>query len=120
MTRLLKDSIGGNFKTTLIVTCSPHCFNFEETVSSLNFAKRAKKIKNKVKVNIKRNPEELENIILGLQGKLKIANELLNNRVSKEIKNDSSKDLSNLFKNNFKIENMIKKSSFDVKIYIFK
>ncbi len=64
LTRLLKDSLGGNFKTTLIVTCSPHSFNVEETISTLNFAKRTKNVQNKVKANIKKSPEEFEKIIL--------------------------------------------------------
>ena len=71
LTRLLKDSLGGNFKTTLIVTCSPHSYNVEETLSTLNFAKRAKKVKNRVKVNIKRSPLELEKIIANLTDKIK-------------------------------------------------
>ena len=45
LTRLLKDSLGGNYKTTLIVTCSPHSFNVDETISTLNFANRAKNVK---------------------------------------------------------------------------
>ena len=75
LTRLLKDSLGGNFKTTLIVTCSPHSFNVEETISTLNFAKRAKNVKNIVKDNIKRCPEELERIIIKLSEKIKTLNE---------------------------------------------
>ena len=74
LTRLLKDSLGGNFKTTLVVTCSPHYYNLEETISTLNFAKRAKRVKNKVKLNIKRDPEELERIIQSLENKLKVVN----------------------------------------------
>jgi len=73
LTRILKDSLGGNFKTTLIVTCSPHSYNIDETISTLNFAKRAKKIKNIVKANIKRPPEELERAIGLLQIELKKA-----------------------------------------------
>ena len=75
LTRILKDSLGGNFKTTLIVTCSPHYYNIDETISTLNFAKRAKKIKNIVKANIKRAPEELERAITLLQQELKSAYE---------------------------------------------
>ncbi len=71
LTRLLKDSLGGNFKTTLIVTCSPHSFNVEETISTLNFAKRAKNVQNKVKANIKKSPEEFEKIIERLEEKIK-------------------------------------------------
>jgi kinesin family protein 5 len=72
LTRILQDSLGGNYKTTLIVTCSPHSGNVEETLSTLKFAQRAKKIKNKVKVNIKRSNEELEMLLQ------KVTNELLN------------------------------------------
>ena len=66
LTRVLKDSLGGNFKTTLIVTCYTHLMNVDETISTLNFAKRAKKVNNIVKPNIKRNPEDLEKIILNM------------------------------------------------------
>lgn len=55
LTRLLQESLGGNYKTTLMVACSPHPRNFEETISTLKFAIRAKTIKNKPKVNVKRS-----------------------------------------------------------------
>jgi kinesin family protein 5 len=48
---VLQESLGGNAKTTLIVTCSPSPFNDLETLSTLRFGVRAKKIKNKPKVN---------------------------------------------------------------------
>ena len=38
LTRILQESLGGNYKTSLIVTCSPHSYHFEETTSSLKFA----------------------------------------------------------------------------------
>jgi len=38
LTRLLKESLGGNNKTSLIVACSPHHTNIEETISTLRFA----------------------------------------------------------------------------------
>ena len=40
--------VAGNSKTSLIVACSPHLDNIEETISTLRFAQRAKTIKNKV------------------------------------------------------------------------
>eukprot|EP01084_Bolivina_argentea_P309016 534480_1 len=40
LTRVLKDSLGGNSKTTLLVACSPHIWNRPETVSTLRFAAR--------------------------------------------------------------------------------
>lgn len=57
LTRLLQDSLGGNYKTSLIVNCSPALATKEETLNSLNFAVRAKAIKNKAKINIKESPD---------------------------------------------------------------
>lgn len=51
LTRILQDSLGGNSKTVLIVTCSPSPYNESETVSTCRFGIRAKSIKNKPKVN---------------------------------------------------------------------
>ena len=51
LTRLLQESLGGNAKTSLIVTVSPSSYNTEETVSSLNFAMRAMKVQNKPIIN---------------------------------------------------------------------
>ena len=44
LTRLLQDSLGGNTKTTFIVTLSPSEDALEETLSTLQFANRAKKV----------------------------------------------------------------------------
>lgn len=51
LTRVLQDSLGGNAKTALIVTCSPSPYNEPETISTLRFGIRAKAIKNKPKIN---------------------------------------------------------------------
>ena len=51
LTRILQESIGGNAKTSLIVTVSPSNYNSEETLSSLNFGSRAMKVKNKPIIN---------------------------------------------------------------------
>ena len=51
LTRLLQESLGGNAKTSLIVTISPSSYNTEETLSSLNFGQRAMKVKNKPIIN---------------------------------------------------------------------
>ena len=114
MTRLLKDSLGGNFKTTLIVTCSPSIYNYEETISSLNFAKRAKKIKNIVKINIKRDPLELEKIIFSLKNKLKSANDEIFKINSSRIKVDSMKTCMSLTKE----ESCNASNSHDVNFYL--
>ncbi|RKP18003.1 hypothetical protein ROZALSC1DRAFT_30250, partial [Rozella allomycis CSF55] len=51
LTRLLQDSLGGNSKTLMIATLSPASYNYDETLSTLRYASRAKNIKNKPKVN---------------------------------------------------------------------
>ena len=51
LTFLLKDSLGGNSKTCIITNVSPAGKNSEETLSTLRFAQRAKKIQNAAVVN---------------------------------------------------------------------
>ena len=60
LTRVLQDSIGGNSKTCLIITCSPASYNEPETLSTLRFGVRAKAIKNKPKVNKEYSIAELK------------------------------------------------------------
>lgn len=52
MTRILKDSLGGNCKTSIIICCSPSDYNREETRSTLMFGVRAKTIENSVSTNV--------------------------------------------------------------------
>lgn len=51
LTRLLQDSLGGRTKTCIIATISPARSNMEETLSTLDYAMRAKSIRNKPEVN---------------------------------------------------------------------
>jgi hypothetical protein len=43
--------LGGNTKTVMIANIGPADYNFDETLSSLRYASRAKNIKNKPKIN---------------------------------------------------------------------
>eukprot|EP00011_Vannellida_sp_DIVA3-517-6-12_P013032 CAMPEP_0114620886 /NCGR_PEP_ID=MMETSP0168-20121206/8952_1 /TAXON_ID=95228 ORGANISM="Vannella sp., Strain DIVA3 517/6/12" /NCGR_SAMPLE_ID=MMETSP0168 /ASSEMBLY_ACC=CAM_ASM_000044 /LENGTH=1105 /DNA_ID=CAMNT_0001832083 /DNA_START=33 /DNA_END=3346 /DNA_ORIENTATION=+ len=70
LTFILRESLGGNCKTTLLIACSPHVFNLEETVSTLQFGKRAKTIKNVVSKNEQRSVAELMAIIERLKKEL--------------------------------------------------
>ena len=105
LTRILKESLGGNYKTYLIVTCSPHSYNLDEIISSLLFAKRVKCIKNKYRINIKYSYEELQNLVDKLNEKLVIANnkiyKLLNGEKidlkNEENKNNKKEILNNSF-----------------------
>lgn len=51
LTRLLQDSLGGNTKTLMIACLSPANYNYDETLSTLRYANRAKNIQNKPKIN---------------------------------------------------------------------
>ncbi|XP_076646621.1 chromosome-associated kinesin KIF4B-like [Halictus rubicundus] len=51
LTRLLQDSLGGNSMTLMIACVSPADYNLDETLSTLRYADRARKIKNKPVVN---------------------------------------------------------------------
>ncbi|XP_071810654.1 kinesin-like protein KIF13A isoform X3 [Apostichopus japonicus] len=51
LTWLLKDSLGGNSKTVMVATISPAMDNYEETLSTLRYADRAKRIVNHAVVN---------------------------------------------------------------------
>uniref|UniRef100_A0A8C4UBX0 Kinesin family member 13A n=1 Tax=Falco tinnunculus TaxID=100819 RepID=A0A8C4UBX0_FALTI len=51
LTWLLKDNLGGNSQTAMIATISPAADNYEETLSTLRYADRAKRIVNHAVVN---------------------------------------------------------------------
>ncbi|PNH06269.1 Kinesin-II subunit [Tetrabaena socialis] len=51
LTRLLQDSLGGNTKTIMCANMGPADWNYDETLSTLRYANRAKNIKNKPKIN---------------------------------------------------------------------
>ncbi|PIK33299.1 hypothetical protein BSL78_29887 [Apostichopus japonicus] len=52
LTRLLKDSLGGNCKTVMIAAISPSHLSFEDTYNTLRYANRTKDIKTNLKRNI--------------------------------------------------------------------
>lgn len=56
LTRLLQNALGGSSKTIMVCALSPASSNYEETLSTLRYADRAKKIKNTAVVN--ENPQE--------------------------------------------------------------
>lgn len=75
LTRLLQDSLGGNTKTVMIAALSPADYNYDETLSTLRYASRAKAIKNKPIVNedpkdalLKQYEEEIKKLKDMLEG----------------------------------------------------
>ncbi|KAI8593953.1 P-loop containing nucleoside triphosphate hydrolase protein, partial [Geranomyces variabilis] len=51
LTRMLQDSLGGNSQTLMLACVSPSDTNYAETLNTLNYANRARNIKNKVVIN---------------------------------------------------------------------
>jgi kinesin family protein 4/21/27 len=90
LTRLLKDSLGGNSITLMIACVSPADYNVEETVSTLRYADRARKIQNKPVINqdpkaaeintLKKIIQELKLQIVGQGGPVVCSNEIANIR----------------------------------------
>lgn len=80
LTRILQNALGGNSKTVMICALSPAGLNYEETLSTLRYADRAKKIQNKAIVNesehdkmvrmLKEENSELQNLIKELTRKI--------------------------------------------------
>ncbi|CAK5068661.1 unnamed protein product [Meloidogyne enterolobii] len=51
LTRILQDSLGGNSKTCMIANIGPAAYNYAETISTLRYASRAKRIQNMARIN---------------------------------------------------------------------
>lgn len=51
LTRLLQDSLGGNTRTLMVACLSPAADNYEESLSTLRYANRAKSIQNRPRIN---------------------------------------------------------------------
>ena len=67
LTLILKDSLGGSSKTTLLCTASRLKRHSEESIQTLYFASRAKTIKNNAKKNIILSAGELQYLANGLK-----------------------------------------------------
>uniref|UniRef100_A0A665XCW2 Chromosome-associated kinesin KIF4-like n=1 Tax=Echeneis naucrates TaxID=173247 RepID=A0A665XCW2_ECHNA len=109
LTRLLQDSLGGNSHTLMIACVSPADSNMEETINTLRYADRARKIKNKPIVNVdpraaemnrlKQQVQELQVMLLHARGGVapspeKVTNLLERNRALQDENNKLSRELS--------------------------
>ncbi|KAM6058375.1 kinesin-like protein KIF7 isoform 2-T2 [Chlamydotis macqueenii] len=67
ITRILKDSLGGNAQTVMIACVSPSSSDFDETLNTLNYASRAQNIQNKAVVNCRKETEHVEELHLQIK-----------------------------------------------------
>lgn len=72
LTRLLMDSLGGNSKTTLIICCSTDREHITETLSTLRFGERAKKVQNNARINEEISMEELKAMLAAAKKEIEI------------------------------------------------
>ncbi|XP_035008252.2 kinesin-like protein KIF17 [Hippoglossus stenolepis] len=80
LTRLLQDSLGGNTRTLMIACLSPADNNYEETLSTLRYANRAKSIQNRPRINedpkdalLREYQEEIKSLRALISGQLGMA-----------------------------------------------
>jgi kinesin family protein 3/17 len=95
LTRILQDSLGGNTKTLMIAAVSPASDNFDETMSTLRYASRAKLIKNKPIVN--QDPKDA--MLAQYAEEIKKLRELLKNKGGQGLAVDGAireEDMANL------------------------
>ncbi|XP_067442633.1 kinesin-like protein KIF17 isoform X2 [Thunnus thynnus] len=81
LTRLLQDSLGGNTRTLMIACLSPADNNYEESLSTLRYANRAKSIQNRPRINedpkdalLREYQEEIKKLRALVSGQLGTAN----------------------------------------------
>lgn len=67
LTMILMEALGGNSKTTLIICCTRESSQQSETLSTLRFGERAKKIQNHAKVNEELSVTELKALLAAAQ-----------------------------------------------------
>jgi uncharacterized membrane protein YgcG len=75
LTRLLKDSLGGNCRTVMIANISSAESSFEETLNTLKYANRAKNIKTHVQrnvLNVNYHISEYVQLIDNLRGEIQL------------------------------------------------
>ena len=73
LTRLLKESLGGNTKSIMIACISSSFLCYEETINTLKYASRARAIKRKIHKNVKEiktNKAQYKQVINGLKDEI--------------------------------------------------
>lgn len=101
LTRLLKDSLGGNTKTIMIACVSPCHLHYEETANTLKYASNAKRIKRQITKNVKEvemHISQYREIIDSLKAEIASLRKQLNernleNRINDVIKSEEQKSV---------------------------
>ncbi|KAM6151861.1 chromosome-associated kinesin KIF4A [Rhynchocyon petersi] len=104
LTRLLQDSLGGNSHTLMIACVSPADSNLEETLNTLRYADRARKIKNKPVVNIDPQTAELNHLKQQVQQLQVLLLQAHGGTLPESINMEPSENLQSLMEKNRSLE----------------
>uniref|UniRef100_A0A8C2Z1F5 Kinesin-like protein n=1 Tax=Cyclopterus lumpus TaxID=8103 RepID=A0A8C2Z1F5_CYCLU len=91
LTRLLKDSLGGNSRTVMIAHISPASVGFEESRNTLAYADRAKSIRTRVKknlINVSYHIAQYTNIISDLRCEIQRLKKKIADQASRQLNSD--------------------------------
>ncbi|CAH8522665.1 unnamed protein product [Schistosoma turkestanicum] len=116
LTRLLQDSLGGNTKTLMIACLSPADNNYDETLSTLRYANRAKNICNKPRIN--EDPKDA--LLRQYQEEIKHLKELLNNMQLSQRNFEKSNEKENIEKLDTEAEEEKFKKDYELKLEAMK
>nr|XP_037289010.1 osmotic avoidance abnormal protein 3-like [Rhipicephalus microplus] len=110
LTRLLQDSLGGNTRTLMLACISPADVNYDETLSTLRYASRAKNIQNRPCVNedpkdalLREYRQELERLKQLLSGGSFMATPAASSATPEE-RPDSNSEVVNQLKNDYEAQ----------------
>ncbi|XP_035469172.1 kinesin-like protein KIF19 [Scophthalmus maximus] len=98
LTRLLKDSLGGNSRTVMIAHISPASVAFEESRNTLAYADRAKSIRTRVKrnlINVTYHIAQYTNIISDLRCEIQRLKKKIADQASRQVNSDRA-DIRNV------------------------
>uniref|UniRef100_A0A674DYG2 Kinesin-like protein n=1 Tax=Salmo trutta TaxID=8032 RepID=A0A674DYG2_SALTR len=91
LTRLLKDSLGGNSRTVMIAHISPASLAFEESRNTLSYADRAKSIRTRVKrnlLNVSYHIAQYTNIISDLRSEIQRLKKKIADQAGRQLNSD--------------------------------
>ncbi|CAL8283351.1 unnamed protein product [Merluccius merluccius] len=98
LTRLLKDSLGGNSRTVMIAHISPASLAFEESRNTLTYADRAKSIRTRVKknlINVSYHIAQYTNIISDLRCEIQRLKKKIADQAGRQLHSDRA-DIRNV------------------------
>ena len=95
LTRLLKDSLGGNARTVMIANVSPSINTFDDTYNTLKYANRAKNIKTVVTRNVLNAQYHISNYV-NIINNLKNEISQLKQQIISKNKNSINETINNI------------------------